>query len=78
MVFDFDRFLSLNEIDQIYSISMNGNEMMVFLSEGERKRFPSDTIIAIITSIICKEARKWKNSLLYASATARVIYHGNT
>lgn len=25
-----------------------------------------------------KEARKWKNSLLYASATARVIYHGNT
>lgn len=37
MVFDFDRFLSLSEIDQIYSIPMNGNEMMVFLSEGDPK-----------------------------------------
>ena len=77
MVFDFDRFLSLNEIDQIYSISMNGNETRCFYRKAIRK----ETISKRYDHWDYhehKEARKWKNSLLYASATARVIYHGNT
>lgn len=39
MVFDFDRFLSLSEIDQIYSIPMNGNETRYFYRKAKGNDF---------------------------------------
>ena len=56
---------------------MNGNETRCFYRKAIRK----ETISKRYDHWDYhehKEARKWKNSLLYASATARVIYHGNT
>lgn len=75
MVFDFDEFSLQVKLTKGKYILFRWIEMSwgVFI-EGrwfERKQFPSDTIVRIIASIICKDLRKRKNSLLYVSATAR-------
>lgn len=75
MVFDFDEFSLQVKLTKGKYILFRCIEMSwgVFI-EGrwfERKQFPSDTIVRIIASIICKDLRKRKNSLLYVSATAR-------